>query len=472
MRKTGVSQYFAIIFWDFLCNNRTLTERLKIVTSRTRMAILNTFSQISFALWMWLFLNGLIFLVPGLSWIKYPILLNVEALALVFIICCVVDASHWRPWKEAAEVVKQIKGGARPRRVVINSFSAYLSHFGVLALVWSLELVLQKMVFSTVFTTTLHYIDHSKDPFYVQDSSSEDENNVSWTCMDGTLLFSVRQSAIVLALCGTLFLERNDPLEKRYLKRVAPFVCVICIGAFLAVWNNQASHPTARGVVWALVWVFLRTSRLLLTKWVQKKHQTTLGMTRFLRLLLPFMFVLLVPSFLVVEFPELKSMDGVLTDGSVGTDHDWFGLVLSHTGVVCIYALLFSTSLFILLGGGNAVDYNSWLMLREVIWNTTCSHAIGEGSLTIHVLGAHQIAGLTLFLISWVSYLVLYFLRFIQRIRGENPRYVQIVDFVNIKDVDLRSWKADEEDNLQLRVTKAQRHSDDLSREGETEPIK
>lgn len=424
------------------------------------MALISNFSRLSFNLLIWFFLNGVIFLAPGLSWIKYPILLNIEALCIVFVFSCIYDAAHWRPWQEAVDRITALKGGDQPRKAVIKDFRKYMLHFGLLALVWSLEILFQKLVFSTVFTSTIHYIDHDRDPLLVDDDPSDSKNDVPLACMDGTLLFSIRQMAIVVALFGTLALDWQDPVEIRYLFKASLPVFMICVGAFLAVWNNQTSKPSVGHIFLAIGWIFLRSFRLVMTKWVQMNHMHKIPATRFLRLLLPLMFVILVPGFLIFEAGELHNVRAVLTNSENPSDADLLQLFFGHIGKVLIYSILFFSSLMLLLNGGNSVDYTSWLMLREVIWNTACSYAVGTGELTPHILGAHQIVGLVMFLCSWVTYIVLFLLRFVERNRQLGQRYIRMVTFKNHKEVDLDGQNADP---LKERVFDTQRFSDDVS---------
>jgi hypothetical protein len=405
------------------------------------MVLLSNFSRLSFNLVVWFFLNGLIFLVPSLSWIKYPLLLNLETLIIVFLFCCIYDASHWKPWKNDA-----------PRGAVMNNFGTFLLRFGTLAILWSLEIILQRLVFSTVFTTTVHYIDQSH---LIQDEDENAGHNMPLACMDGTIPFSIRQMAIIIIFIGTVILERQNTFEVRYLLKTSLPVLLICAGAFLAVWNNQTHNTKVGHVFLALGWIILRSSRLIVTKWVQNGHMQRITATRLLRLLLPMMIAILLPAFMIIELPELCGKDGIIPNGGGISDIDWIQMVIDHIGRVLVYSFLLFSSVSLLLNGGNSVDYTSWVMLREVVWNTACSYTVSAGELTAHIIGAHQIIGLAMFLFGWVAYIILFSTRFLQRLREKSVNPVQMIDFTKMKEYDLKV-----PNDFLTRVFETQKHSD------------
>lgn len=396
------------------------------------MPVVSDFTGITFTLFVWLGTNGLIFVIPGLGWIQYAILLSVETLFTLFVISSIYDASGWKPWKEATERIRQFRSGGLPRRVVVKDFKSYLIHFGSLAFIWSLEIILQKVLFSTVFTTSLHTVDDDGPLYWEDRDQQEPSTNLSLTCMDGTYLFSIRQFVLLFVFVFTAFMDAAIIQERIYLKKTVLPVILMCVGAFSAVLNNQ-SDVGAGPVFLALLWVLLRASRLILTKWVQRSHMQTITITRFLRLLIPLMLIILVPAFFFTEYRDLSTIVIKGSDQKY-SDAQQFAMVVWHLFKVSLYSALFFSSSVLLFFGGNAVDYTSWLMFREVIWNTSCGYVVGTGSTDIHKRSLGQILGLTLFLFAWVTYLVLFGSKYVQRNRQEQYRQVRPISFDSIRD--------------------------------------
>lgn len=389
--------------------------------------MLTKFSKFSFSLLMWFFTNGLIFLVPQLSWVKYPILLNLETFVVVLLSCCIYDASHWKPWKENVSRFNVTKKMVFSKNKIVSSFRDFLKRFGALALVWSLEIILQKMIFTTVFTSTTHYIDRYKDPLIIENEEGSEGGGVALSCMDGTLLFSIRQMAIILVLMGTFVLERNQGEEVKYLTKTIVPVIMISVGAFLSVWNNQSHQPSVGQVFLALLWIIIRTIRLILTKWVQNAHYDVLSATRFFRLVIPIIIAILLPFFLLFEVGEMVNSS---EDGSAVaiSDVEWIQIALLHLAKVSVYSVLLFSGSMILFTGGNAVDYISWIMLREVLWNTACGYAVSAGEFTSHKMGAHQIAGLVVFFVGWPMQVVLSALQSTFRSKQVHHHRVKMVE--------------------------------------------
>jgi hypothetical protein len=133
-------------------------------------------------------------------------------------------------------------------------------------------------------------------------------------------------------------------------------------------------------------------------------------------------------------------------------------MLIGHLLKISLYSGLFLSSLILLFFGGNAVDYTSWydlfflaektfsadlppkrLMFREVVWNTACGYVVGTGAAHVHDLSLGQILGLTLFLCAWVTYLVLFGVRFVERNRHGQYRKIETINFDNLKEEEMYS---------------------------------
>lgn len=65
--------------------------------------------------------------------------------------------------------------------------------------------------------------------------------DASLMCMDGTILFSIRQLGTLVVLMGEIALQIGDtPRDRSYMRRLLVPVSVLCTGAFLAVLNDRS----------------------------------------------------------------------------------------------------------------------------------------------------------------------------------------------------------------------------------------
>lgn len=392
------------------------------------MGLVNHFSRLCFALVLWFLSNALIFLSVNLSWVRYPILFNIEVLLVLFIIACVYDLGKQKPWTQFRRKTRSFG-----QAFIQKDFKDYVKTFGFLALIWSIEIILQKYVFSTIFGTTVHYIDGKYDPLLIEDQ--DDSGKVPLVCMDGTVLFSLRQMVIFVAAIATILIDYDDVIEKSYFVKSLVVSVPLVIGAAFSVYDTHSQKTSTGKVFLALLWILLRVTRMVLTKWVQKRELQHMSITRFLRLLIPCMLLLLLPCFFASEMRQMKDQPNIIPGKINTSDENWLDVVTLHFGQLAVYSVLFFTSLLILLDGGTAADYNMWLVLREVIWNTACSYTIGVGELVEHVLGPHQIAGLVIFFSAWTTYLVMYWIRFVQKYRLNSTQQIKNVEYSAVKEV-------------------------------------
>ena len=393
------------------------------------MGLLSGVTRLFLSLFMWFFISGVLFVFPSVSWIRYPILLNLETFFLVFIGSCIYDASLHISMKDIFEDIQPKK-----KKSIVHNFRLYIIRFGGLALLWSLEIILQKTIFSTIFTSTVYYVEQNNRPVLIDDEPNTTE--VPLACMDGTFLFAVRQLVIIVTYVGTVFFEWKGKYDARYFTGNGILVLLMGASSFLAVVNNFEQKPSINNIMLAMLWTILRSIRLLFTKKVHESHFNKLSPTRFMRLLSPFMIVILLPFFFIFEMSELGDFVGY---GSVSSDADMLSFVIFHVGKASIYSLLLFSSLTLLLNGGCTTDYVGWTTLREVIWNTACGYTVASGELRPYKTGIQQIIGLVTFIFAWIVYMLLFAIRFSHVIREKKQRQVNIIDY--------KSTKSEEVDN-------------------------
>lgn len=149
-----------------------------------------------------------------------------------------------------------------------------------------------------------------------------------------------------------------------YLRWIFIPVTMISAGSFAGVLNNMEPMNTL-ACISTFVWIFAKIGRISLTKHVQSMHMNKLSITRFIRLIYPFMMFFGTISFFVLEYDDVINGDGFGFE-STGLLGDF---ILDQFCRLVIYAGLLTSGLTILYYGKTAVEYTTIVVFRELLWN-------------------------------------------------------------------------------------------------------
>jgi hypothetical protein len=374
----------------------------------------------------------MLFIIPGLVWLKYPILCNLCVFILSWVISAFMSANLWNPYDTNRETDDVNREGMEAFGIVKkHGFVDYMKRFFGLGFLWTAEIVTQSLFMNVVFSRTLHYVDWEDEPMI--DHAEYDKERLSLVCSDGGLTQSMTQMLINVSFILTVIIEWNGTTRKKYVSKTLVPVIILSVGGFFAIWNDDKTRPNVMSVLLCLLWIFMKAVRLSYIKKIQALHEYTLTPSRMIGMICQSMVPLLIVSFMIFELPVMIN-NTHLVNIEHSTEYEFTVDIVKMAFVIILYTALLYSGTSLLLINGNSVDYCQWIQIKDVLLNSACIYAIRHGEVITKTLKIHQFIGIAVFGIGCVLYQILYYNRIIYKLRKRENHFTKTVSFKYPKD--------------------------------------